>query len=200
MDGLSGSWRQKRRIVTSGFSNHFPLGLGCVLSSSCLSDQQSAGAAKVPVSSTQSLHHSHSELYSRAAAVLPADRWLGWSRGLVWNTIIMSPRLLSFSLRLRFVECHLQAEGNTDYTFSKQAVIFFLCHKGVKWEPGILASLSLRLCLWEAAAPASAESCKLQDINTPPAFIAWVHSHQQSLPCCSPCLYIQYITCRLSSF
>lgn len=74
MDGLSQYLRQKRRIVTSGFYNPFLLRLSCVLSSSRLSDQQSAGAAKVPVSSTQSLHHSHSVLSSRAAAVLPADR------------------------------------------------------------------------------------------------------------------------------
>lgn len=36
--------------------------------------QDSAGAAKVPVSTTQSLHHCRSLHYSRAAAVLPADR------------------------------------------------------------------------------------------------------------------------------
>ena len=129
--------RQKRQIIPS----HIQGSCTVISSQTRLSfyppagqrAQESAGAAKVPVSSTQPLHHSQSVHYSRAAAVLPADRWLGWlllkrRAGVEYNHLssccfhlVHTPELLSAIFRV-----------NIHHTYSKDTVFFPLCNEGIK--------------------------------------------------------------------
>lgn len=137
--------------------NPFPLRLGCVLSSSCLSCSRAvrsgiSWSSKVAcfqhrVTTSQSLVALQSSCCSAACwsltrlAAAEAQR-----AGVEYNHLF--PRLLSFSSHF---ECHFQGEAsvNTYYAFRKDAVPFFFTQRcemtAVSWS---LASFLLSLCLW----------------------------------------------------
>lgn len=189
-DGLSDR-EEVLLLHTVRVYNPFPLGLGCVLSSSRVSSSRAVRAG-ISWSSKRCLIPAHSRSITVTGCVtavllqcclLIADSagcW--WSRGLVWNAITCAAAAFIGST---FEICRgpfsQWGRGKHLLHIQQRCRAFFLCHQGVKWmqKAGLLTVFSLSLyiwakliALWEVPPPASMESCKLYDINPPSAFIA----------------------------
>lgn len=196
MDWLSSYFRLLRQLI------HLPLDLAVLrphhVPSARRWAQESAGAAKVSASRTQSLHHSHSLHHSGGCCSAAC-----WSlTRLQWDTITCA-QLLTFTSTLE--SCWARRRVNISSSFSADTFTL-LWQRGERQWASALRWVSL--CLWaklaalqEVAAPASMESCKLYDINPHPhpPCLRYITPHtqqQQFLPCCS-LLSFHCITCRL---
>lgn len=114
-----------RRLHTFRFYNRSPLRLGSVLSSSCLfmfGSQVEEQRYLLPAHSHFiTVSHCITAVDLLQCCLLIADSaHCCSSRSLVWNAIICSPQLLSFSSDLRLVGCYFQGVLSVNMTVQQR--------------------------------------------------------------------------------